>query len=250
MKIPLVQLWDICIKFLWDETYIKSLNSFLKKKEVKTILDCAGGTGFPSIALKKLGWDIAYSDKSETMLKVFKEKLKEEQLQIPYYISDWAELSKNIPKKFDAILCRANSLIYIDSWGKNKIQNKETKERIKKSLQEFYNLLNKNGLLYIDIINKNEYDQSKYPIIEDFGKKVIDGKKVNLIWEFIHDYDNKRRIWKSILDVDGEKYESEYYSYLLRHGELVNLLREVGFKKIEETEIEGEDNYTVFIAYK
>jgi len=245
----IAQLWEICIKFLWDETYISGLDKFLKSHNVHTILDVGGGAGFPSIELKKLGWNITYSDRDEAMFSIFREKLQKENLETPYHISNWIELTQNIPQKFDAILCRGNSLIYVDSWGNNKI-SKNTKENIKRSLNEFFNILNKNGLLYIDVINKKEYDQPKYPIIEDFGEKVIDGKKLKLIWELTHDYKNKIRIWKSILIIDKEKYESTYYSYLLRHEELVDLLKEVGFSRVEETKIEGENNYDVFIAYK
>jgi hypothetical protein len=58
------------------------------------------------------------------------------------------------------------------------------------------------------------------------------------------------RTWKSIITINNKKYEFINYSYLLEHEELINLLKDVGFKKIEETTIDGENNYNVFIAYK
>lgn len=245
----LAELWDICIKFMWDEEYILGLDNFLKSHKVKTILDCAGGTGFPVIALKKRGWDITYSDGSKEMFDFFEEELKKENLQIPHHLLNWLGLSKKFSHKFDVVLCRGNSLIYVDSWDGNMIQ-KQTKENIKKSLGEFLNVLNPDGLLYVDITNKKEFDKFSYPIVEEFGEKIIDGKKINLTWELTHDYENRKRTWKSILMIDGVRHEFSYFSYLLRHEELVKMMGEAGFKKVEPVEIKGERNYNVFVGTK
>ncbi len=245
----IAELWDICIKFMWDSSYIRSLDSLFRKNNIKTILDCGGGTGFLSLELKKLGWNITYSDSNKLMFEHFEKKLEASKLRIPHFLINWTELSTEIKQKFDVVLCRGNSLIYVDSWDKNKISG-ITKEKIKKALQEFYNKLNNGGFLYIDLINKKEFDKSKYPIIEEFGEKIIDGKKIKLTWELTHDYKRRIRTWKSVLVINGQKREFVYYSYLLRHEELISLLRQVGFNRIEEAKINGEDNYNVYIAYK
>lgn len=245
----LAELWNICIKFMWDEEYILGLDEFLKSHNVKTILDCAGGTGFPAIALKKRGWDIVYSDGSKQMFDFFEKELKRENLQIPHHLVNWLELSKKFSQKFDALLCRGNSLIYVDSWDDDKIQN-ETKENIQNSLREFFSVLNNGGLLYVDIINEKEFNRPSYPIIEEFGEKFIDGKKIKLTWELTHDYANKKRTWKSILMIDDVRHEFSYFSYLLRHKELVRMMSEVGFQKVGQVEIKGENNYSVFVGSK
>ena len=67
----IAELWGICIKFMWDNSYIQSLDTLFRKNNVKTILDCGGGTGFPSLELKKIGWDIIYSDESKLMFDHF-----------------------------------------------------------------------------------------------------------------------------------------------------------------------------------
>lgn len=263
----IAEMWDTCIKFMWDEIYINGLDKFLKSNKVKTILDCGGGTGFPSIELKKRGWDISYCDNNKVMFENFQKKSKKEKVQIPYYFSNWAELSKKINKKFDAILCRGNSLIYASSWNATPLLHYTciltygpqptvdeiigwSKENIKSSLREFFKILNKNGLAYIDITNKKEFDKKKYPFVEEFGEKIIDGKKAKVTWELTHDYKNKLRKWKSIVVIDYQKYEFVNYSYLLRHEELVELMEEVGFKDVKKVKIEGEKNYNVFVGYK
>ncbi|MBI3572418.1 hypothetical protein HY091_02720 [Candidatus Kaiserbacteria bacterium] len=63
---------------MWDKEYILGLDQFLKSQKVKTILDSAGGTGFPAIALKKQGWNITYSDGSQQMFDFFEKELRKE----------------------------------------------------------------------------------------------------------------------------------------------------------------------------
>lgn len=249
MKMNIAQLWAICIKFMWDEDYVNGLSSFLKKHHAQSILDCAGGNGFPSIELRKLGFDVTYSDGSKLMFDFFIQKLKESGLQIPHFFVDWKQLSTKIRQKFDAVLCHGNSLIYVDSWDENNI-SEISRDNIKQSLQEFYNVLKNGGFLYVDTTNKKEFNQPTYPIIEEFGEKIIDGKKIKLTWELTHDYQKKIRTWKSILNIDGQSHEFVYYSYLLAHDDLISLLKEVDFSEVEETQIDGENNYNVYVAYK
>jgi len=245
----LAELWDICIKFMWGEEYILGLDNFLKLRKIKTILDCAGGTGFPAIVLKKRGWDVTYSDGSKQMFDFFENELKKGNLQIPHYFVNWHELSKKFSQKFDAVLCRGNSLIYVDSWDDNKIQE-ITKENIKRALREFFGVLNTGGLLYVDIISEKEFDHPSYPIIEEFGEKIIDGKKIKLTWELTHDYKNQKRTWKSILLIDGKRHEFSYFSYLLRHSELTEMMKGAGFRNVEKLEMKSERNYNVFVGMK
>ena len=109
----LAELWDICIKFMWGEEYILGLDNFLKLRKIKTILDCAGGTGFPAIVLKKRGWDVTYSDGSKQMFDFFENELKKGNLQIPHYFVNWHELSKKFSQKFDAVLLTVPSQVAV-----------------------------------------------------------------------------------------------------------------------------------------
>jgi len=249
MKMDITDVWDLCIKFMWGKDYILGLDKFFKYHNVKTILDCGGGTGFPSIELKKLGWDMTYSDCSDIMIGYFKRNLEQNKIEIPIYKVRWQELSQKIPQKFDALICRGNSLIYSDSWKLNMVEEIK-KEDIKKIIGEFYKMLNKNGLLYVDITNKKAFDQKEYPIVKNYGEKIIDGKKIELTVKLTHDNKNKRRRFNGIFVIDGERYEFDFYVYLYHPDELRSVLKEVGFRKVEETKIEGEKNYTVLIGYK
>ncbi len=243
----ITEVWELCISLMWDASYIKSLDAFLKDNNVNTILDCGGGTGFPCIELKKLGWNISYCDNNKTMIEHFSKKINKLSMNIPTFNTDWRTLSENIPQKFDALLCRGNSLIYVDSWETTNPTLK--RENIKRVLREFYQRLNEKGLLYIDIINQKEFNQ-KYPLIENIGEKIINGKKVKVTWEITHSPKKKRRKCDIILNIEDYKNVTTCYSYLLTQEELSLLMTECGFKNVHNVKIIGENNYTVYVGYK
>ena len=243
-------LWSLIISVMWDQSYVAGLEKFLRFHNATTILDAAGGTGFPSIELKSQGWDITYSDGSETMLSFFKERLAKERLNLPAYLTSWQTLTKNIPAKFDALLCRGNSLVYVDSWGIGLPSEAAARKNIRKSLEEFHKILNDGGLAYIDHFNENEFGRSHYPFIEEFPEVRLANERIRMIWEVNHNYAEHLRTVKISLTVNNKTEEHILNSYLLPHEELINLMGGAGFGRVEKTAIEGEGNYSVFVGYK
>lgn len=245
----LAQLWDICISLMWDDTYINGLENFCRKRNINTILDCAGGTGFPTINLARRGWSITYVDASQEMVDGFQHNVQSEKLNIPFQRANWIELSDVITGRFDLVLCRGNSLVYVDSWGAHNISEK-TLDHISRSMQNFYTVLNNGGWLYVDVISHKEFAKKSYPIIEDFGEKNINGKNVKLVWELNHDYERNMRTWRATVDIDGDQKEFVNYSYLLTHEMLRGMMTKAGFTNVEQVQINGESNYDVFVGQK
>jgi hypothetical protein len=205
---------------MWGKEYIDGLEAFLRSRQVKTVLDVAGGTGFPSIELKKRGWDITYADADQQMLDYFSVALRKQRLNIP-------------------------SLIYVDSWGKDGL-SAGTRMNVQKALDAFNAMLNPNGVLYVDLTHDREFNQPSYPIVEQFGSTMISGETIQLTWELTHDSENHIRTWKVIVSRNGVQQEFINQSYLLRHEELLLLMQRAGFKDVERTKIPGEQNYAVF----
>jgi SAM-dependent methyltransferase len=230
----ITKLWDICMNLMYDDSYFKSLNHLLKIYKVKTVLDCSGKTGLLSLRLKKLGFDISYSDENEIMHKYFKKKLENSNLEIPNYLLKLEELVK-INKKFDAVLCRGDSFLF----------EKTSLEDLKLALSQFSKVLNKKGILYLDVHNceKDFYEKK-------FSEKVINGRKAELKWQIKQDFEKKTKIWKCILRVNGKNFECSHQSYLLTDSELKNLLEQAGFEQVRQIEVKGEDNYEIFIGVK
>lgn len=241
------QKWAISLNLLYpDRTYINGLHNFLQAQGVSTILDAAGGTGFPSIALKQLGWDVTYSDGSSDMIDFFQNALKRHgNPDIPTYQSEWDELDVNVPGQFDAVLCRGNSIPYAASDPSN---STEAESKIENALGAFNQALNPGGLLYIDLFRREEFRRT--PLVRTFEERSVDGKKVNLAWEITHHPEQKVRELRRILDIDGAVDSQVTRAYLLSHETLIQSLTNAGFSSIQEVAIPGESNYDVFIARK
>jgi len=239
------KVWDYYSKVFYDKEYINSLAKFLKENNITSIFDCACGAGFPSIELKKQGFDMLCSDGSEDMIKVFEQNLKQKNIDIPHFKADWKELNKKINNKFDLVMCRGNSLPYANSWDKN---SQSTLQDIKGALETFYKLIKEGGILYVDTIHEKDYATGGFE--KEIPEKIIDGKKIQLVYKTIHDENKKTRIWYSIIKVDGKEYKFEYEGYLLKHEELINTLKEVGFKDIKKIKLDGENHFSIFIAEK
>ncbi len=153
MKIA--DLWSICVQLLWDHRYVESLECIFRDNRVTTILDCGGGVGFPVIDLRTRGWEVSYVDKSAEMLGAFQLNCARHNVQIPACQVDWLVLSEVLGQQYDALLCRGNSLIYVGSWEKNSIPP-NSRELIRKAIQQFYLSLSEGGLLYLDLIGSHE----------------------------------------------------------------------------------------------
>ena len=72
----IVDLWELCLKVEYnEELLVEGLEEWFKiQTSHENILDCACGTGFPSIKLLKKGYNVTCSDASTEMLERFEVK--------------------------------------------------------------------------------------------------------------------------------------------------------------------------------
>ena len=241
------ELETILPHFLYSREYIGSFINLLRRHNVKTVLDCACAAGYPAFELQKAGFDVMCSDPSGLMIQKLREQIKKQYAHIPHFPVDLTELTK-IGLQFDAILCRGNALIYIDSWIKNTIGD-NVKEKMKQALKEMYDSLSPTGILYIDITSQREINEGP-KLTQDLGERVYDGKRMHMRWEITHDWDSRVRFLRSFREIDGEVISYDYYSYLLKVSELVEMCKEVGFTCIEQFRMPGEVWYDTFLCHK
>jgi hypothetical protein len=180
------------------------------------------------------------------MVQRFLEKQAVEKVVIPSYSSDWRNLSQNIPGVFDALLCRGNSLVYMDSWDIGPALTPGLRE-IQIALDEFFKKLKLGGVLYLDIYREDQGDNG---VSRELGEMVVAGHRVSLDWQINCDHSSRRRIWTADLSVDGQSQRFELSSFLLYHAELVTLLYKAGFSDVAEVEIDGERTFKVYRALK
>lgn len=127
------------------DSIIKILHSFSERKIVR-ILDVACGTGIPAIDLAKLGYDVVGIDINKQMLKILKRNGKHLK-NLKFIRMDWNEISKeNFDGSFDAILYRGSSILH----------NKSLDDVVN-LLRRFRYLLKKGGLLYITVMDMDNF---------------------------------------------------------------------------------------------
>ena len=249
--------WDICLDFLYSMEYVEGLAEFLKQNKVQKVLDCACGTGFPAVHLiPGQDFSLVLSDGNREMADKAREKIGKHRLEAPVFNLKWQELDKKFKEEFDCVICRGNSLVYVDSWGKNTINPEKAKRELEISLKNFYNVLREGGFCYIDLISRKEFENPSGVTCELFGKKKINGSEYSVVWLVKHDKKNKVRAWSpQILEWNNgivtNKKSFSMKSYLLNHQELEEMLYSAGFSNIRKcVKIKGENHYDVFIAHK
>ncbi len=135
-----VEKWDDLIDWEGRE---KSEGDFfikeLKKCGARRILDAATGTGFHSVRLLRAGFDVVSADGSPEMLAKAFANAKERGYILRTVQADWRWLSRDIHGKFDAVICLGNSFTHLHS-----------EHDRRKTLAEFYAVLNHDGVLILD----------------------------------------------------------------------------------------------------
>lgn len=140
---------DLYKKFAYDydefgviEEYLGSERDFFEKlftkHDVKTVLDCACGTGQHLYMLFEMGFDVSGSDYSEAMLEVADINLKKCEKTITLCQCDFRYLERKHTQTFDAIVCLTTALPHL-----------HTDRDLITALRSMKNRLNKNGLLVL-----------------------------------------------------------------------------------------------------
>ncbi|MCX7920093.1 MAG: methyltransferase domain-containing protein [bacterium] len=110
--------------------------------KVKTVLDCACGSGRHAVAFAKLGFEVIGADISEPMLEQARKLAKKERETVEFVYADFKRLTEYIPCRFDAIVCVGNSLVQLQNL-----------KELNTTLQEMHDILNPNGILIVQILN-------------------------------------------------------------------------------------------------
>lgn len=231
--------WDAKVYEEWGQCYPESLSRYLKELGVSSVLDCAGGTGFPVIDLKKLGWDISYSDGMKESIEFFRRKKGE--LSIPNFLSTWSDLPKNAPQKYDAILCRGNSLSSNIELKPGEIDAEVAKKQVLGDLRGIRAVLNAEGVLFVDVCSP-EYARPRKPIVK------YDTHYVGETIQHTLSYDSTRDVKiAEYRNVAGEVLW-RFESAPIDSSDLRELLKLAGYGTIERAKTPEPDRIEALIA--
>lgn len=226
----------------WDTRLKSEINFYeklLKDNNVKTVLDCACGTGMYVIALNKAGFNVSGSDIDEQMIKQATQNAKNKKYSAKFKVSDFRKLSKTYTETFDAVLCIGNSLSHI-------LNDKE----LQKSLDQMYKVLNKKGVLILHIRNYQKLLKER--------QRFFTYKTGEEIFFYVWDFEPKHIVNVINYNLKNGKNEliSFYYNPISKSN-ITELLKKTGFKKLQffsDTSFNKfdlkEDNYLMIVCKK
>lgn len=243
--------WRLGCQLLWDEEeLVAGFSAFMRENHVERVLDVSGGNGFPTIELRRKGWNIAYNDANSVMKAQVEAQIKDDAdfvASMPCTQVSWEQLdSVIVPDSYDMIMCRGNSLPYAASWSVNKIcEPEQTKAILQKALAQFFKALRPGGVLLVD---KSSFESTGIHVIQKEGE--VDGQSCRIHWVFVIDLESGIRRWDQYNLVGRKTTCLTVYSLLITEKMLLDWLATAGFVSVCQTPIRGENVYTVFTARK
>ena len=195
------------------------LSLFVGRYKIRTALDAGAGTGVHSLLMAQQGVEVTAVDISRKMLDKLKEHAQRLHLRIKTVKSGFQDLTDHIHDTFDAVLCTGNSLPHITS-----------RHELDRTLIGFFNLLNPEGVLFIQQLNYDRILATKEQI-----QSVKESGNATFVRYYEYHHDSILfNILKLMKGETGVKHSLE--SVTLRpilKDELEEALREAGFGDIK-----------------
>lgn len=209
-----VERWDELID--WDGR-AESEGSFfidvLRQYGCHSVIDAATGTGFHSVQLKRAGFEVASVDGSPQMLAKAFENARQHGIILSTMHTDWRWMSRDLAGRYDAIICLGNSFTHIFS-----------EHDRRRTLAEFYSMLNHDGVLILD---QRNYDALLDGKSKPGHKYYYCGEGVSAAPEHV---DDGLARFRYEFAGGGETYHLNMFP--LRKRYTLDLMHQVGFQSV------------------
>jgi glycine/sarcosine N-methyltransferase len=96
-----------------DPSVVDFFRRLFAEHRVRSLLDCACGTGRDLHLFHSLGCQVVGSDLSEAMLAQARRNLAECGLDLPLHRADYRELPRHFEARFDAVACLSSSILHM-----------------------------------------------------------------------------------------------------------------------------------------
>jgi ubiquinone/menaquinone biosynthesis C-methylase UbiE len=91
-----------------DPREFEFFSTLFSGNRVRSVLDCACGTGRHLLLFHNLGCEVWGSDASQAMLGQARNNLAHPGIQIPLQLADYRDLPQHFQRSFDAVVCLAS----------------------------------------------------------------------------------------------------------------------------------------------
>jgi len=211
---------------LSSERYQRIIPFFKKifdENKVKSILDCACGTGKHAIAFSQLGYDVEGCDLSFEMVKQAKKDAVTSGVKINFVQADFKKLTEAFNRKFDCVVCVGNSLTH------------ELEEQgVSSALESMYHVLSEEGVVIVQIRNIQKLIRDKTRIFPVHHHKEPNGD-LKLFFYVLDFYPSKVTFnVVSYIERGGlPKFEVNSVDYNpISESKLASLMVKAGFKNL------------------
>jgi ubiquinone/menaquinone biosynthesis C-methylase UbiE len=192
----------------------RMLAPLFERRGVKSVLDCACGTGLQVAMLARQGYDVTGSDVSESMLALARQRLDQQQIAAKLVNAEWAQLPGVFDGRFDAVICIGNSLPLAT-----------TDEAVQESVRGMYGVLAPGGVLVIQNRNMDK-------MIREEPDAVLNEADDGYVL-FVFDYRDQYVIYKIFYLVTGGSEEgkvtyNQFTMNLLTRAKFERMLKQVG----------------------
>jgi glycine/sarcosine N-methyltransferase len=92
---------------------VQFFRQLFAENQVRSVLDCACGTGHDLVLFHSLGCEAFGSDISESMLAQARKNLAERGVKVPLQKVDYRELPEHFNRQFDAVVCLSSSILHM-----------------------------------------------------------------------------------------------------------------------------------------
>jgi len=224
--------FDVMVSGKRFKTEIPFYKKVFDEYKVKSILDCACGTGMHVIKFTEMGYDATGSDINSEMLKRAQINAKSANLDLNFVRADFKKLPDAFDRKFDCVLC---SDINIES----------EEEGIAQVLRSIYDVLNPKGVAVMSMRHLPvTITENKRFFLMHFHKEPNGDIKLFIYVFDFHETTVTINIL-SFLEFNGEsKFEVHSVDYRIVKGErFKTMVNEAGFKKLK---FYGDLNFNEF----
>lgn len=201
----------------WSEYALEIAEHFLVRPE--KILDVACGTGNITIPLSRKGYKVWGLDISPDMLSIAENKARAAKLKIKFLNQDMQNIKIN--ESFDCVLCMCDGINYILE-----------EEGLRSFFKAAYDRLPDKGIFIFDI---SSYNKIRYTL----GNNCFYNEKNNIHYIWNNNFNEE----DDTVDMDlvffvpkgnlFRKFEEHHVQKAYRNEEMIGLLKETGFSKVE-----------------